>query len=103
MRKINVCQIFFFNNLIETYLCLLQINLVYLYVTVIVEEKKKSPKSDDYVWDSDKTYIQWENEFELNMGREQKEAAAEKQRNQRMVMRRLNKKILKNLTTSRPI
>ena len=34
----------FFNNLIETYLCLLQINLVYLYVTVIVEEKKKEPQ-----------------------------------------------------------
>ena len=33
----------FFNNLIETYLCLLQINLVYLYVTGIVEEKKTAP------------------------------------------------------------
>lgn len=76
--------LFFCNNLIETYLCLLQINLVYLYVTGIVEEKKKSPKSDDYVWDSDETYIQWENEFELNMGREQKEAAAEKQRKKRL-------------------
>ena len=35
----------FFNNLIETYLCLLQINLVYLYVTGIVEGKKKEAPS----------------------------------------------------------
>jgi hypothetical protein len=36
-----VTHLIFCNNLIETYLCLLQINLVYLYVTGIVEEKKQ--------------------------------------------------------------
>jgi hypothetical protein len=35
-----VKHLVFFNNLIETCLCLLQIILVYLYVTGIVEEKK---------------------------------------------------------------
>jgi hypothetical protein len=54
--------------------------LVYLYVTGIVEEEKNSPMSDDYVWESEETYIQWENEFELKMWREEKEAATEKER-----------------------
>jgi wobble nucleotide-excising tRNase len=53
----------------------------------VLLKKKNSPKSDDYVWESDETYIQWENEFELKIRREEKEekeAATEKERKKRL-------------------
>lgn len=39
--------------------------MIHIFVTGVIEDKNTNPKKDETVWDSDETYIQWENEFEI--------------------------------------
>ena len=54
--------------------------MIHIYVTGVIEDKNTNPKQDETVWESDETYIQWENEFEIPILKKEAEQEEEKKR-----------------------
>ena len=61
--------------------------MIHIYVTGVIEDKNTNPKQDETVWESDETYIQWENEFEIPILK--KEAEQEEEKNVRDCLQKI--------------